>query len=74
MGIIRDALKTIGDHQDSAGFELLTELGFFAADVMMLGMNYMTVATQRNVDEATLQHIEDTERTIRANLALAFCK
>ena len=53
------------------GLETLHELGFLAWDVMMLGMEYMSVATRGG---KPTQYIQDMERTIQASLALAICR
>ena len=43
------------------------------AFAVMLGMHYMSEAAGM-ADSADRQHIEELERTLQANLALAFCE
>ena len=67
-------LETIkSHHQGHDAAEVLGELGFLAGDVMMLGLDYMRVATRPSTNEDTLRSIEGTERTIQAGLTLAKC-
>ena len=58
--------------------EALTQLGVAIADITMLGMNYMSVATaaRRGAPPSpeTRQQIEDVERALQAALAQAFCR
>ena len=67
-------LETIkSHHQGDDAAEALGELGFLAGDVMMLGLDYMGVATRPGTNEGTLRSIEGTERIIQAGLTLAKC-
>ena len=66
-------LEKINYHQDNSALELFDELGFFPGDVMMLGMDYMSVATLGGYNESTLRGIEHFERNIKAGLSLARC-
>lgn len=59
------------EREDS--LKVMDDLNFLPGDLMMLGMNYMTVAT-RGGSGSDRRFIADTERTIKAGLALATCK
>ena len=58
--------------------EAFSQLGVFVAEITMLGMNYMSVATaaRRGTPPSpdTRQQIEDVERALKAALAQAFCR
>ena len=58
--------------------EVKREIGFMAANVIMLGHDYQNVAGDvlrgRPLDPSEIEHIENNDRTIRAHLALAFCE
>ena len=61
-----------------ADVTLLRQLGFMATDVRMLAFDYMRVASDvswgESADPSKLENIEEVERNIQANLALAFCE
>ena len=58
--------------------EAFSQLRIPIAEITMLGMNYMSVATAARrgapASPETRRHIEDVERTLQAALAQAFCK
>ena len=66
-----------GSLDREAGLEAWRQLGIPIADVMMLGMNYMSAAGRARrgepADPDDAQHVEDLERTLQASLAAAFC-
>ena len=61
-------------HAETTPKQLLHELGFFAGDVMMLGLAYMRVATRDEPTESDKEFIKNRERTIQAGLSLATCR
>ena len=71
-GWLMDAQDAHGDREH--GRKVLEELKFPPGDILMLGMNYMWVATRPSLaNESDKKHIVDTERIIRARVALVTC-
>lgn len=75
-------LKSVGNLVGSLDREAMSEasyqLGIAIPNISVLGLTYMTVASNARrglpANREDLDHIEDLERTLQAALALAFCR